>query len=156
MHELKELEDAIKEAWERWHGPVRQDEGDGFTPSVSPVFRQGFKDGFALAEQKMREALRGHKSSELWGEHGLIAAVMRCVDAVQRKEEEGKTEGVHHFTEEEKECLRHALMHLEHNKILENLGYGCWYCGNRKQFAARHKKALAVLRGFLGETENNP
>jgi hypothetical protein len=105
-----DLEDAIKQAWERWHGPVHQDEGDGFTPSVSPVFRQGFKDGFALAEQKMREALRGHKSSQLWGEHGLIAATMRCVDALQRKEEEKKTEGMHRFTEEEKEALKHALM----------------------------------------------
>jgi hypothetical protein len=82
-----ELEDAIKQAWERWHGPVHQDEGNGFVPSISPTFRQGFQDGFAFAEQKMREALRGHKLSELWGDHGLIAATMRCCEEVQRKEE---------------------------------------------------------------------
>jgi hypothetical protein len=45
---------------------------------------------------------------------------------------------------------------VHHNKILENLGYKYWYSGNRREFIARHKKALAVLRGFLGETEGKP
>lgn len=33
-------------------------------------------------EDKLRADLRGHPDSELWGESGLIAATMRCVDAV--------------------------------------------------------------------------
>jgi hypothetical protein len=32
-------------------------------------------------ESKLRIALRGHPDSELWGDSGLIAATMRCVDA---------------------------------------------------------------------------
>jgi hypothetical protein len=33
-------------------------------------------------EDKMRVELGGHPDSELWGEAGLIAATMRCVDAL--------------------------------------------------------------------------
>jgi len=36
------------------------------------------RDGF---EAKLRTELRGHPDSELWGDAGLIAATMRCVDA---------------------------------------------------------------------------
>jgi hypothetical protein len=32
-------------------------------------------------ESKLRIELRGHPDSELWGDSGLIAATMRCVDA---------------------------------------------------------------------------
>ena len=33
-------------------------------------------------EEQLRIALDGHPESELWGEYGLIAATMRCVDAI--------------------------------------------------------------------------
>lgn len=33
-------------------------------------------------EAKLRIELRGHPDSEIWGGAGLIAATMRCVDAV--------------------------------------------------------------------------
>ena len=33
-------------------------------------------------EEQLRIALDGHPESELWGENGLIAATMRCVDAI--------------------------------------------------------------------------
>jgi hypothetical protein len=35
-------------------------------------------------EEQLRIALDGHSASELWGEHGLIAATMRCVEAVDK------------------------------------------------------------------------
>lgn len=35
-------------------------------------------------EEQLRIALDGHHESELWGEHGLIAATMRCVDAIEK------------------------------------------------------------------------
>jgi hypothetical protein len=38
-------------------------------------------------ERCLRIALGGHSCSELWGEHGLIAATMRCVDWCQNHEE---------------------------------------------------------------------
>lgn len=36
----------------------------------------------AEIENRMRSELGGHPNSELWGEAGLIAATMRCVDAL--------------------------------------------------------------------------
>jgi hypothetical protein len=71
--------DAIQQAWNDYHGPIHTDEGDGYVPSMPPTFMRGFVDGFQHAERRMREALHGHTDSELWGEHGLIAATMRCV-----------------------------------------------------------------------------
>ena len=38
-------------------------------------------------EEHLRIALDGHPESELWGEHGLIAATMRCVEAVRKIED---------------------------------------------------------------------
>lgn len=35
-------------------------------------------------EEQLRVALNGHSDSELWGEHGLIAATMRCVEAIEK------------------------------------------------------------------------
>ena len=44
---------------------------------------QGLADGHKLCEDAVRTALRGHPDSELFGEAGLLAATMRCVDAMQ-------------------------------------------------------------------------
>ena len=40
------------------------------------------KKNSSKIEDKLRVDLRGHPDSELWGEAGLIAATMRCVDAL--------------------------------------------------------------------------
>lgn len=48
-----------------------------------PKNKSHFAAGFQHAENLVRSALRGHSDSELWGENGLLAATMRCVDAVQ-------------------------------------------------------------------------
>lgn len=77
--------DAIQQAWHDYHGPIHTDEGDGYVPSMPPTFMRGFVDGFQHAEKLMRGALHGHPGSELWGEHGLIAATMRCVEEVQKE-----------------------------------------------------------------------
>jgi hypothetical protein len=39
-------------------------------------------------EAKLRIELRGHQDSELWGDAGLIAATMRCFDAVEKLTEQ--------------------------------------------------------------------
>jgi hypothetical protein len=39
-------------------------------------------------ESKLCIALRGHPDSELWGDAGLIAATMRCVDALDEVTEQ--------------------------------------------------------------------
>lgn len=36
---------------------------------------------------ELRKALQGHPLSELWGDVGLLAATMRCVEALDRIEE---------------------------------------------------------------------
>jgi hypothetical protein len=38
-------------------------------------------------EEHLRIALDGHPDSELWGESGLIAATMRCVEVVRKLED---------------------------------------------------------------------
>jgi hypothetical protein len=56
-------------------------------------------------------------------------------------------------TQEELENLRHALLHLEANKILESGRTSpcpCgWYQGNRGHFVKRHRKAIEMLRQWL-------
>lgn len=41
-----------------------------------------------VSEDVIRKLLGGCSSSELFGEHGLIAATMRCVDTLNQIEEE--------------------------------------------------------------------
>jgi len=41
-----------------------------------------------VIEKKLRIELRGHPDSELWGDAGLIAATMRCVDALDEVTEQ--------------------------------------------------------------------
>jgi uncharacterized coiled-coil DUF342 family protein len=44
--------------------------------------RDEAREQLAEIEDKMRIELRGYHDSKLWGEAGLIAATMRCVDAL--------------------------------------------------------------------------
>jgi hypothetical protein len=44
--------------------------------------RDEARETLAGIENKMRVELGGHPDSELWGEAGLIAATMRCVNVV--------------------------------------------------------------------------
>ena len=54
------------------------------------------------------------------------------------------------LSRDDRASIRHALMHLEQNKIIQNDTWtgGGWYCGNREQFFKRHVKALALLRSL--------
>lgn len=79
---LPDPHDAMQQAWHDYHGPIHASEDD-YVPAIPPAYMRGFMDGFQHAEKAMRKALRGHPNSELWGDHGLIAATMKCVDAVQ-------------------------------------------------------------------------
>lgn len=53
------------------------------------------------------------------------------------------------FTNDEQASLRHALLHLEANKIAGPDYPGGWYSGNRAAFIQRHTKATAFLRSLL-------
>jgi hypothetical protein len=50
--------------------------------------RNEARELLAGIEDKIRLELGGHPDSELWGEAGLIAATMRCVDAVSELTEQ--------------------------------------------------------------------
>jgi hypothetical protein len=71
--------------------------------------RDEAREQLAEIEDKMRVELGGHPNSKLWGEAGLIAATMRCVDALDvvteqrdrlaealRQIRKGITEPTHH------------------------------------------------------------
>lgn len=55
------------------------------------------------------------------------------------------------FTNDEQASIKHALLHLETNKIADPdyPGQGGWYWGNRAAFIQRHTKATAFLRALL-------
>jgi len=60
-------------------------------------------------------------------------------------------------TREEKANLRHALLHLEANKIYTatsptDIVSGSWYCGNKENFIKRHKKSIATIKRLLEST----
>jgi hypothetical protein len=50
--------------------------------------RDEAREQLAEIEAKMRAELGGHPDSELWGDAGLIAATMRCVDALDEVTEQ--------------------------------------------------------------------
>ena len=58
--------------------------GTGGKPPIKYAEPHGSKE---RVEEQLRIALNGHSESELWGEHGLIAATMRCVEAVNKIED---------------------------------------------------------------------
>ena len=69
-------------------------------------------------EDKMRVQLRGHPDSELWGEAGLIAATMRCVDALdvvteQRDEAREIAARLAHFLERPAYSVDEAIARME-------------------------------------------
>jgi len=58
------------------------------------------------------------------------------------------------LTEEQIANLKHALMHLEANKIhVEGYTHSAWYCGNASQFRARHIKAIECIKGMIEGTQ---
>ena len=58
------------------------------------------------------------------------------------------------LTTEQTANLKHALVHLEANKIhIEGYTHSAWYCGNKAQFRARHNKAIEWIKGVIGGTQ---
>ena len=49
--------------------------------------------------------------------------------------------------------IKHALLHLEANKIIDdNCTHSAWYCGNKKQFKNMHVKSIALLKEWIAQT----
>ena len=59
---------------------VRLSDAEKYADPSGP--RRMFGCSQERVEEQLRIALDGHPESELWGENGLIAATMRCVDAI--------------------------------------------------------------------------
>ena len=50
--------------------------------------------------------------------------------------------------------IKHALLHLEANKITDdNFNHSAWYCGNKKQFKNMHVKSIALLREWITQAQ---
>ena len=73
--------------WLQWHG-TPEDDGEVCESEVTWCREKIFdQDVEYVHADEIRRALMGHRRSELWGEKGLIAATMRCVDAIGRIDE---------------------------------------------------------------------
>ena len=59
---------------------VRLSDAEKYADPSGP--RRMFGCSQERVEEQLRIALDGHPESELWGENGLIAATMRCVEAI--------------------------------------------------------------------------
>ena len=64
---------------------VRLSDAEKYADPSGP--RRMFGCSQERVEEQLRIALDGHPESELWGENGLIAATMRCVEAVGKIED---------------------------------------------------------------------
>ena len=75
--------------WLQWHGDgTPEDDGDVCEREVTWCREKIFDhDVEYVHADEIRRALMGHRRSELWGDKGLIAATMRCVDALDRIDE---------------------------------------------------------------------
>ena len=70
--------------WLQWHGDgTPEDDGEVCESEVTWSREKIFDhDVEYVHADEIRRALMGHCRSELWGDKGLIAATMRCVDAI--------------------------------------------------------------------------
>lgn len=76
--------------WLQWDGdelPEPDDSREVFEGDVTWCRDKIFAgDVEYVHADEIRRALLGHRRSELWGDNGLIAATMRCVEAVDKLE----------------------------------------------------------------------
>jgi hypothetical protein len=70
--------------WLQWYGDgTPEDDGEICESEVTWSREKIFDhDVEYVHADEIRRALMGHRRSELWGDKGLIAATMRCVDAL--------------------------------------------------------------------------
>lgn len=53
------------------------------------------------------------------------------------------------FTQDHLRSLKHALLHLENNRILDDQSGRGWYRGKREDFCARHVRSMRLLRTMI-------
>ena len=72
--------------WLQWHGDGDPEDDGEVCESEVTWSREKIFDGDVeyVHADEIRRALMGHRCSELWGDKGLIAATMRCVQAVNQ------------------------------------------------------------------------
>ena len=103
-------------------------------------------------EDKMCVQLRGHPESKLWGDAGLIAATMRCVDALdvvteQRDEalEKYDLEAVEHMLAINKLCNERDILRLDAQKEDEHHDR---MVGELERVYAERDDALNQIQGW--------
>ena len=70
--------------WLQWHGDGAPEDASEVCESEVTWSREKIFDHDVeyVHADEIRRVLMGHRRSELWGDKGLIAATMRCVDAI--------------------------------------------------------------------------
>ena len=91
--------------WLQWHGDGDpEDDGEVCESEVTWSREKIFDaDVEYVHAGEIRRALLGHRRSELWGDSGLIAATMRCVEAL------GQIEDLVTTDHESKEAFLHRV-----------------------------------------------
>lgn len=86
MKTISPLKGKPLELWLQWHGTGDPSNEGEVCESEVTWSREKIFDGDVeyIAAAEIRQALGGHSSSQILGEAGLIAATMRCVDAISR------------------------------------------------------------------------
>jgi len=80
--------------WLQWNGDGAPDDDDEVAEfEVTWCREKVFEhDVEYVHADELRRALMGHRRSDLWGDNGLVAATMRCVEAVEKIEDMVTTE----------------------------------------------------------------
>lgn len=102
--------------WLQWHGDGDpEDEGAVYEKEVT-WSREKIFDGDVeyVHAGEIRRALGGHSCSLLWGETGLLAATMRCVEAV------GKLQDLYENMDPTENFARKIAAILGHNAEASN------------------------------------
>jgi hypothetical protein len=52
----------IRKAWKEYHGPIVEEDGERYIPTLPPIYRRGYLDGYAAAQV---ENAAGRKKSSV-------------------------------------------------------------------------------------------
>ena len=74
------IDNPIRAAWERFHGPV--EDLDGYIPATPPTYAQGYRDGAEAIAAEIRSVLdQLDHLAEVWGDGD---AMKDCRDLLRK------------------------------------------------------------------------
>lgn len=58
---MKVEKNVIQAAWEEYHGPIIEEDGERYIPAMPPTFMRGFVDGYQHAERVLGQKKKSRK-----------------------------------------------------------------------------------------------